>query len=70
MQSIRLADPSRLALFPPARWQNRTAVVDLGSLGLHNDARLADHVCDAVEEDLRAIVVRLAPAARVVSAGD
>jgi hypothetical protein len=59
---MRLADPTRLTLFPPARWAGRTAVVELGALGRVTGKPLADTECDDLERDLRAITVRRLPA--------
>jgi len=67
---MRLADPTRLALFPPARWVGRTPVVDIHALGRPTDACPADEDFDALEQDLRAIVVRRVPVAIVVVGND
>ena len=66
---MRLADPARLTLFPPARWAGRTAVVALEALDRNRPGTLADADFDRLERDLRAIVVRRAgnPTIKVVS---
>jgi hypothetical protein len=66
---MRLADPARLTLFPPARWAGRTAVVELEALAQNRTGMLADADFDRLERDLRAIVVRRAgsPTIKVVS---
>jgi hypothetical protein len=55
---MRLADPSRLTLFPPARWVGRVAVVAIESLIDVSGDHAADEDFDSLEQDLRAIVVR------------
>ena len=61
---MRLADPSRLTLFPPARWAGRTAVVEIEALARTGLNHMADEDFDALEHDLRAIIVRRLAALR------
>ncbi len=66
---MRLADPARLTLFPPARWAGRTAVVELHALSQHRLGDFSDEDFDRLEHDLRAIMVRrvMRPALTVVT---
>ena len=62
---MQLVDPARLTLFPPARWEGRTAVVEIGTLTATTGGRMADGDYDRLEHMLRGIVVRRMHVSRV-----